>query len=370
MLSGILNVDKPAGLTSHDVVDVVRRLSGQRRVGHAGTLDPMATGVLLVCLGSGTRVAEYLVAGRKRYRAGIALGAATTTYDCEGQVTECGGRVDFRKDEIEAALARFTGQLEQIPPIYSAIKLDGEPLYRRARRGESVELKPRTVEIDELVVLDWSPAGSGGGVPLLTLEVTCSPGTYIRSLANDLGRALGSCAYLSSLVRLRSGRFGLEEAASLSLLEEAFREGAGKRYLLPVDEALLDWPAMVLTPDDARRCLQESGCDALRLGRGIVADPGLAIAIASGGGRQLDWPEVLELLADFWVLVGRHFEPGYRAGRLKQWLQFLRQRHPQAAEAYLRLRTVTDSRAIAVGLFGVEKAQALELALAESRVAA
>ena len=270
MLSGILNVDKPAGLTSHDVVDVVRRLSGQRRVGHAGTLDPMATGVLLVCLGAGTRVAEYLVAGRKCYRAGIALGAATTTYDGEGQVTECGGRVDFRKDEIEAALARFTGQIEQIPPIYSAIKLDGEPLYRRARRGESVELKPRAVEIDELVVLDWSPAGSGGGVPLLTLEVTCSPGTYIRSLANDLGRALGSCAYLSSLVRLRSGRFGLEEAASLSRLEEAFREGDEKRYLLPVDEALLDWPAMVLTPDDARRITQgqpvEGGPEAGREG--------------------------------------------------------------------------------------------------------
>ncbi len=142
---------------------------------------------------------------------------------------------------------------------------------------------------------------------------------------------------------------------------------AGLRQALPALSIVAN--GEIWTPDDARRCLQESGCDALMLGRGIVADPGLAIAIASGGGRQLDWPEVLELLADFWVLVGRHFEPGYRAGRLKQWLQFLRQRHPQAAEAYLRLRTVTDSRAIAVGLFGVEKAQALELALAESRVA-
>jgi len=256
VLSGIINLDKPAGPTSHDVVDAVRRMAGQRKVGHAGTLDPMATGVLVVCLGAGTRVAEFLMAGRKRYRAGIVLGAATTTYDAEGQVTDCGGSTDFGRDEIDAALSRFAGRIEQLPPAFSAIKQQGQSLHRRARRGESVELKPRTVEIDELVVLDWAPAGPENKVPLLTLEVACSPGTYIRALAHDLGRSLGSGAYLSSLVRLRSGRFKLEDAVSLSRLEEAFLEGDAMRYVLPVDEALLDWPALIVGQEDARRITQ------------------------------------------------------------------------------------------------------------------
>jgi len=256
VLSGIINLDKPAGLTSHDVVDAVRRMAEQRKVGHAGTLDPMATGVLLVCLGTGTRVAEFLMAGRKRYRAGIVLGAATDTYDAEGKVTDCGGSTDFGREEIDAALGRFVGRIQQLPPAFSAIKQQGQPLYRRARRGECVELKSRTVEIDDLVVLDWAPAGPTQKVALLTLEVACSPGTYIRSLAHDLGRSLGSGAYLSSLVRLKSGRFGLEDAVSLGRLEEAFLEGDAARYVLPVDEALLDWPALIVGEADARRITQ------------------------------------------------------------------------------------------------------------------
>jgi len=253
VLSGIINTDKPAGLTSHDVVDAVRRMAGQRKVGHAGTLDPMATGVLLVCLGSGTRVAEFLMAGQKRYRAGIILGATTDTYDAEGKITSCGGRAGFSRDEIEAALSAFVGRIEQLPPVYSAIKQDGQPLYRRARRGETVDPKPRTIDIDELVLLDWAPAGPAQRSPTLTVEVACSPGTYIRSLAHDLGRSLGSGAYLSALVRLKSGRFGLEDSVSLGRLEEAFREGDESRYLLPVDEALLDWPALIATPEETRR---------------------------------------------------------------------------------------------------------------------
>lgn len=256
MLSGIINLDKPAGVTSHDVVDAVRRMAHQRKVGHAGTLDPMATGVLLVCLGAATRVAEFLMAGRKRYRAGIVFGAATTTYDAEGQVTDCGGRGDFALGEIEAALARFVGRIEQLPPAFSAIKQQGEPLYRRARRGESVDLKPRVVEIHDLAVLDWAPPGPERAAPLLTIEVTCSSGTYIRSLAHDLGRSLGSGAYLASLVRLQSGRFRLEDAVSLGRLEEAFLEGEEASYLLPADEALLHWPALIVSEADARRIKQ------------------------------------------------------------------------------------------------------------------
>jgi tRNA pseudouridine55 synthase len=245
-LSGILNVDKPRGMTSHDVVDAVRRMAGQRRVGHAGTLDPMATGVLLVCLGQATRVAEYLMAGRKRYRAVVVLGVETDTYDVDGEVISSGGRIDVSQQEIEAALAGFVGQIEQVPPMYSALKRDGQPLYKLARQGVVVERKPRPVEIDEILLLDWAP-------PSLIVEVACSPGTYVRSLAHDLGCQLGSAAHLASLVRLSSGRFTLEDAVSLELLEEVFQHGQEERHLLSLDEALLDWPAMIVGAEDARR---------------------------------------------------------------------------------------------------------------------
>lgn len=242
-------MDKPSGVTSHDVVDAVRRWAGQRQVGHAGTLDPLATGVLLLCLGQATRVAEYLMAGRKRYRATIVLGTATDTYDADGQVIYSGGRTDFGWEEIEAALSGFVGSIEQIPPLYSALKHEGRPLHRLARRGEAVELEPRPVEIDEIVLLDWTP-------PALICEVACSPGTYIRSLAHDLGQRLGSGAYLAALVRLRSGRFTLEGAVSLERLEEAFRHGQENDYLLPMDEALLDRPAMLFGAEESRRIAQ------------------------------------------------------------------------------------------------------------------
>ncbi|MFC2046508.1 tRNA pseudouridine(55) synthase TruB, partial [Chloroflexota bacterium] len=136
-LSGLLNVDKPAGITSHDVVDAIRRVSGQRKVGHAGTLDPLATGVLLVCLGQATRVAEYLMAGQKRYRATVILGTTTDTYDADGEVVTSDGRTDFAVAEIEAALEHFLGRIEQVPPMYSAIKRNGRPLYELARKGET-----------------------------------------------------------------------------------------------------------------------------------------------------------------------------------------------------------------------------------------
>jgi tRNA pseudouridine55 synthase len=239
-------VDKPPEMTSHDVVDAVRRVAGQRKVGHAGTLDPMATGVLLVCLGQATRVSEYLMAGRKRYRATIVLGMTTDTYDADGEVVSRDGRTDFTLQEVEGALADFEGCIEQVPPMYSAIKQGGQPLHKLARQGKTVERAPRRVEIDEILVLDWTP-------PSLIVEVACSPGTYVRSLAHDLGQQLGGGAYLAALVRLRSGRFGLEEAVSLGRLEEAFEHGREGEYLLPLDEALLDWPALVVGGDDVRR---------------------------------------------------------------------------------------------------------------------
>ena len=245
-LSGILNVDKPPGITSHDVVDEVRRMVGQRKVGHAGTLDPMATGVLLVCLGKATRVAEFLMQGRKRYGATIVLGMTTDTYDAEGEIVSNGGKTDFTRAEIEAALARFVGQIEQVPPMYSAVKQEGQPLYKLARQGKTVERSPRSVEIDAIDLLDWTR-------PALSIEVTCSSGTYIRSLAHDLGEALGCGAHLSALVRLSSGRFALEDATSLDHLAEAFEHGQGDRHLLALDEAFFDQPAAIVGADTAQR---------------------------------------------------------------------------------------------------------------------
>jgi tRNA pseudouridine55 synthase len=245
-IAGILNVDKPPGITSHDVVDAVRRMAGQRKVGHAGTLDPMATGVLLLCLGSATRVAEYLMAGRKQYRATVVLGTTTDTYDADGEIIHSGGRTDFDLSEIEAAVSRFVGQIRQVPPMYSALKKKGQPLYKLARQGQEVVREARPVEIDHIELLDWSP-------PSLVLELTCSPGTYVRSLAHDLGQQLGSGAHLAALVRLASGRFTLAEAVSLQRLEEAFRHQQEESYLLALDEAFLDWPALILGTADAQR---------------------------------------------------------------------------------------------------------------------
>ncbi len=241
-ISGILNINKPAGMTSHDVVAAVRRITGEKRVGHAGTLDPMATGVLLVCLGQATRVTEYLMDAPKRYRAGIVLGIATDTYDAEGRVTHRSPSVSFTRAQIEEALSSFFGRIEQVPPLYSAIKHQGVPLYKLARRGISVERKPRLVEIYDIELIDWSS-------PLLTIEVECSKGTYIRSLAHDLGEKLGCGAHLRELVRLASGHFTLEDALTLEEFAESFSQGRWRDLLHPLDEALFGFDAVVVDRD-------------------------------------------------------------------------------------------------------------------------
>ncbi len=236
--TGILNIAKPAGMTSHDVVDRVRQMSGQRRVGHAGTLDPAATGVLVVCLGQATRVAEYLMASDKVYQAQIRLGVSTDTHDAEGQVTAT-AEVDVGKEEVRGTLASFVGSIQQVPPMYSALKRGGIPLYKLARRGITVEREPRPVEIHNIELLDWNP-------PLLTIRVKCSPGTYIRALARDLGQKLGCGAHLHSLTRLASGHFTLEEAVSLDELAEAFAQENYQEFIHPLDEALLDFEPMIV----------------------------------------------------------------------------------------------------------------------------
>lgn len=247
-MHGIFNVNKPSGITSHDVVNIVRRLSGVKRVGHAGTLDPAAEGVLLICVGKATRVSEYLIDSRKTYCAEIAFGIETDTYDSEGQVVARAPewQVEAVKlEDVEAALQSLTGRILQLPPKYSAIKKRGKPLYKLARAGIEVELEPREVEIYRAQVIDWQP-------PVAKIEIECSKGTYIRSFAHDLGQKLGSGAYLSYLVRLASGRFKLEDALPLHVLEDAIRRGYWQELIYPLDYALLDFGAAILGPESQK----------------------------------------------------------------------------------------------------------------------
>ncbi len=247
-VSGFLNVHKPEGPTSHDVVDRIRRHTGVRRVGHGGTLDPFATGVLVVCLGKATRLAEFLIGSPKEYRAVVELGRSTDTYDRTGQVTAERDPSGVTREQVEAALARFQGKVLQTPPPFSALKRGGVPLYRLARAGQKVQADPREVEIARVDLVAWDP-------PRLTLEVACSAGTYIRSLAHDLGQALGCGAHLVDLVRLRSGRFRLEEAVPLEAILAAGPE-EWQRWLLPLEVAVEHLPRVDLDAEEVRRLSQ------------------------------------------------------------------------------------------------------------------
>ncbi len=245
--AGVFNIDKPAGLSSHDVVKQVRRLLGIRRVGHAGTLDPLATGVLLVCVGVATRIVEYLQLGRKVYQADLVLGATTTTYDAEGEVVSTAPLPPLTVPAIEAALQPFLGTIWQHPPVFSAVKHRGQPLYALARAGIDVETEPRRVTIYQIEVLNWQP-------PHLGLRITCSPGTYIRSLAHDLGRHLGCGAYLHGLRRLASGTWRVEDAVRL---EELMAAGAyWQPYLHGLSAALAMFPPVVLGTAEAARFIR------------------------------------------------------------------------------------------------------------------
>ncbi|HUT16341.1 MAG TPA: tRNA pseudouridine(55) synthase TruB [Anaerolineae bacterium] len=245
-LHGILNINKPPGITSHDVVSRVRRITGQRRVGHAGTLDPLATGVLVLCLGEATRIIEYLMTDDKVYRARIRLGISTDTYDAEGQITHQTDPDHISRAQVEQGLVAFVGMLQQTPPMYSAIKHKGTPLYRLARRGQVVHRQARTVHVSALELLEWAPAE-------LEIRVRCSKGTYIRSLAHDLGQDLGCGAHLVGLIREASGGFILERSITLDELAEAFAGGEGPGLLQPLDMALQALPAVTVDGAAARK---------------------------------------------------------------------------------------------------------------------
>ena len=247
-MDGILNINKATGMTSHDVVARVRRLIKQKRVGHAGTLDPAASGVLPICVGQGTRVAEYLSESGKTYQAEILFGIVTDTYDAEGSVVRTTDPTSLALAQIEQALPHFLGPQMQLPPRYSAIKLQGQPAYKRVRSGEEVTLEPRPITIHQLQILAWNP-------PRLTLEVACSKGTYIRSLAYDLGEHLKYGAHLAALIRTRSGPFALSESIALEQLAAAVEQGTVSTLLTPPDSVLQHYPALQLDAATAEHVL-------------------------------------------------------------------------------------------------------------------
>ncbi|MBT3363137.1 MAG: tRNA pseudouridine(55) synthase TruB [Chloroflexi bacterium] len=230
-VDGIINAIKPHGMSSFAMVSLVRRVSGERRVGHAGTLDKPATGVLPICIGKATRVVEFLTAGRKVYRAKVKLGIVTDTYDGEGSIIEERDWSSIDKNQLERLLPSFIGTIKQVPPMYSALKRDGKPLHRLARAGVEIERKPRDIDIYSIDILDWQP-------PYFTIDVECGKGTYIRSLAYDIGQTLGCGAHLANLIRTRNGIFDMAGGLTVDQIEEVFSTGNWQDVLHPLDSVL------------------------------------------------------------------------------------------------------------------------------------
>jgi tRNA pseudouridine55 synthase len=241
-VDGVLIVNKPAGLTSHDVVARVRRIAHEKSVGHLGTLDPMATGVLPMVLGRFTRLAQFYNSAEKRYQGTIRFGLATDSYDSDGAPTGPEQNINLSLEEIRAAAEKFTGNLEQLPPPFSAKKISGVPAYKLARQGKEVYLERRPVQVKEFEILSWEP-------PLAQFAVWVSSGTYVRTLAHDLGQTLGPGAHLASLVRTAVREFAIEEAHSLEELEQGASSGCLEQMCLHPRLVLPEFPAVTATPE-------------------------------------------------------------------------------------------------------------------------
>jgi tRNA pseudouridine55 synthase len=241
-------VDKPSGLTSHDVVARLRRIFGTKRVGHTGTLDPLATGVLVICLGHATRAAEYLAATRKEYVAEAVFGLSTDSQDVTGATIAEASAGHLTREDVEAALPAFRGAIQQVPPMVSAVHHQGQRLYELARKGITVERAARPVEIHALDLLDFTP----GERPRASLRVECSTGTYVRTLCADIGEALGVGGTMAALRRTRSGAMSLDAAYTLETLEDHKAAGTLPEAIRPLREALAEWPQVELTPDGVR----------------------------------------------------------------------------------------------------------------------
>ncbi len=283
--AGFLNLNKPRHLTSHDVVAQVRRqyrrLTGSRKVGHAGTLDPLADGVLVLCLGTATRLSDYIMRGRKVYHAQISFGVATTTYDAAGDFLEGESADHIKRSDVERVLPQFSGDIKQVPPMYSALKVGGKKLYELARAGQTIKREPRKVTVYSIKILSWRN-------PLLELEIECGSGTYIRSLAHDLGAALGVGGYLSGLTRTASSPFKLRDSLPLQAITDSG-----------------DWLQHITSPYDtltayARVKLKAEDIESLRHGRFIRRQPAIAdhTVFAYDGDNRL--VAILEPRAELW----------------------------------------------------------------------
>lgn len=241
-VDGIINVLKPPGMSSHDVVNFIRRTAKEKKVGHTGTLDPGAAGVLPVCIGKATRLAQFITAGDKSYRAEMTLGICTTSLDAFGDVLTNVDAAHLHLDEIKEAFTRFTGEITQIPPMSSAIKVNGQKLYQLERLGRVVDVPPRRVHIHEIAfVAAW---GIGTAHPRVIFDVTCSKGTYIRSLCSDIGHVLNCGAYLSFLLRYQSGKFRLEQAKTLEQISAYAGQDQLDRLVTSMDQVLAEMPVI------------------------------------------------------------------------------------------------------------------------------
>lgn len=267
---GFLNVYKPQGKTSHDVVAVLRRVTKIKQIGHTGTLDPFAEGVLPVCIGKATRLIEYLV-DDKAYVGTIQLGKSTTTYDVEGEVVNSSDR-KVSLEEIEAILPKFRGEIEQIPPIYSAIKVNGKKLYEYARKGEEVEIKPREVNIYKLEIVNFNQEKQ-----TVDLHIECSKGTYIRSIAHDIGEALGCYGHLIKLVRIKAGKFEINKSIKLDELQTD--EQVKKNLIYPLE--YLEYPQYVLNEQECEKVSHGMSISiSLENGKALLVFGGKLVAVA------------------------------------------------------------------------------------------
>ena len=257
-ISGVLVVDKPIGLTSHDVVQIVRKGTNIRRAGHTGTLDPRASGVLVILIGPAVRLSEYVSASDKRYQAVVRLGVSTDTYDADGRV-ESTSPVNVTEEQFEDALKHFVGEIEQVPPPYSAVKIKGRKAYEMAREGEEVDLSPRKIQVYNLELLEWA-------MPEAVIDVYCSSGTYVRSLAHDLGESSAAAPTWSACAAPRAGVLPCVMPFRCASSKNILITAPGTSLLIPAAEALSDWPAIELTQEQV---------EAIRHGHRIPAEPGV-----------------------------------------------------------------------------------------------
>jgi tRNA pseudouridine55 synthase len=286
--AGFLVIDKPRGWTSHDAVEAVRRRLGTRRVGHLGTLDPLATGVLPLAVREATKLVPFLEGGAKSYAGTIRLGLETDTLDAEGRVVRRHEGPYPDEAALRAGLAAFTGEIEQLPPMFSAVKLGGVPLHRLARQGQEVERAPKRVRIERFELVEYSP-------PDAQIEVDCSAGSYVRALAADLGRHLGCGAYLASLRRTRSGPFTEDQAVDEAVLAREAEAGGIEGRIIP-PAAVLGFPVLRLAPEEVRRVLHGGEIP----GADLVLVPGQRVSALEPGG---------ELIAVLEACPGRRLRP-------------------------------------------------------------